>query len=366
MTEIRPLGGPAAWTGADLRRDEAGWRRPLAPAHVAEVERAMDHVRRKGLAWHEVTREDFPLDGLAVELAAVAEELENGRGVVQLKGLPVDRYRADELKALYFGLARHLGTPMYQSYDGELMGEIRDEGPDVGLVHGQMTEADGSAFLSSRSRSQSDGPLRWHTDRTDVIGLLCAGAPAEGGTSRLASAIAIHDAMVRRRPDLAALLYEPIWRNMLGDEADGAERVFGMPVFNVKDGRFASYYSRTYVEAAQKLAGTPKMTAAQWQALDMLAELGDELCFGMDLEPGDLQLINDHVVYHGRTGYRDDPASGPGAPPLPGLDLHAQRPRAARKFRRAVRRDAGRASARRHPPGRRRGHPHAVRLRHAR
>ena len=45
-------------------------------------------------------------------------------------------------------------------------------------------------------------------------------------------------------------------------------------------------------------------------ALDLLAELAEELCFEMRLAPGDIQLLNNHVVYHARTPFTDDPAAG--------------------------------------------------------
>ena len=200
-----------------------------------------------------------------------------------------------------------------------------------------MTNPDGTPFLSSRARAQSTEPLRWHTDRTDVVGLLCVGEPAEGGTSRLASAVAIHDEMVRRRPDLAALLYETIWRSRLGEETGGADSIYGLPVFTVTDGKFASHYSRTYVEAAQKLEQTPKMTPAQWEALDMLASLGEEFCYEMELEAGDMQFLNNHVVYHARSAFRDDPATGRIREPVPHLAGHAQQPPAAGELRDPVR-----------------------------
>ena len=38
----------------------------------------------------------------------------------------------------------------------------------------------------------------------------------------------------------------------------------------------------------------------------MLMATAQELCFEMTLEPGDLQLINSHVTYHGRTPFEDD------------------------------------------------------------
>jgi hypothetical protein len=257
-----------------------------------------------------MTRRDFPLDVLAHELVGAADELENGRGVVKLTGVPVDRYNDTDLRRLFWGIGLYLGTPVYQSAKGELMGLICDEGAQVGQTRGQMVDENGQAFLSSRARAQSTQLLRWHTDRTDVVGLLCTGEAAEGGTSRVTSAVAIHDEMVRRRPDLAALLYGDITRSRLGEESGGGETTYDLPVFTRHDGKFATHYSRTYVEAAQKLPGVTPMSDEQWAALDLLAELGDELCFEMDLNKGDIQLLNNHVVYHARGEFRDDPATG--------------------------------------------------------
>ncbi|MDG2480667.1 MAG: TauD/TfdA family dioxygenase [Alphaproteobacteria bacterium] len=310
MEQQQSMGGRAAWTGDDLRADEAGWRLPLSEAAKDEIDKALAFAETRGCAWHEVDAGCFPLSGFAADLAAAADELEYGRGVIQFKGLPVERYSKDQLKTIFYGIASHLGQPVYQSASGELLGEIRDEGAEVGKLRGQLTNADGTAFLSSRARVQSPQPLRWHTDRTDVVGLLAVGMAAEGGASRLCSAVAIHDAMIARRPDLAELLYHTIHRSRLGEEVDGAGETYPLPVFTVTDGRFASHYSRTYVEAGQTLAQTPQMTSQQWEALDLLASLGDELGYEMDLEPGDMQFLNNHVVYHARGDFKDDPATG--------------------------------------------------------
>ena len=42
------------------------------------------------------------------------------------------------------------------------------------------------------------------------------------------------------------------------------------------------------------------------EALDFLAEVAEE-SHGMMFEPGDIQLINNHVIYHARTAYEDAP-----------------------------------------------------------
>jgi len=83
-----------------------------------------------------------------------------------------------------------------------------------------------------------------------------------------------------------------------------------MPVFGLRDGRLTSQYSRTFVENAQRLPGVPPLTDAQNAALDLWAEVCEELCYSMDMQPGDIQLLNNHLVYHARTTYEDDPTPG--------------------------------------------------------
>jgi hypothetical protein len=48
----------------------------------------------------------------------------------------------------------------------------------------------------------------------------------------------------------------------------------------------------------------------QWEALDMLSNLADELSFEMSFAPGDIQFVNNHVIYHARTAFEDDAVSG--------------------------------------------------------
>ena len=306
----RPLDGPFVWHGQDLLRDES-WCRPWSADELAEIDRALAVAKRRGLAWQDLEREDFPLEGLAETLAWITRELEDGRGLVKLTGLPVTRYGEEDLRLLWMGLGRNLGTPVFQDSHGQMMRDIRDEGGDLGARHGRMTNAaDGREFLSSKARTYSNGLLRYHTDRTDVVGLLTVRQAKSGGLSKIASTAAIHNEMLARRAELLELLFRPIHRSRLGEEADGAERTYPLPVFGLCEGKLTSHYSRTYVEAAQMLNGTPRMSDAQWEALDLLAELAEELRYEMRLAPGDIQLLNNHVVYHARTPFVDDPASG--------------------------------------------------------
>jgi len=302
-----PISGPMVWPGEELARS-TDWIRPLSAAALAEIDAALRSVQARGLHWRDVRKADFPLPGGAVELARVGRDLEWGRGLVLLRGLPVARYSEDELRTIWWGLGCHLGTAVYQNAHGELIGEVRDEVRLYGEVAPPAVPK--SEGVTSRAKARSSGPLRWHTDRCDVVGLLCVRAARRGGTSRVVSVPAVSNAIRARRPDLHALLCADYHRSRQGEEAGGEGSCYALPIFAMRDGKFTTQYSRTFVEAAQKIAGVPRLTPAQDEALDLLAGVCDELGHEMVLEPGDIQLLNNHVVYHGRTAYEDTPEAG--------------------------------------------------------
>ena len=306
MSEIQPqvIEGPEAWHGRDMASDPR-WQFQLSGDDIAELEAALKTLRSRGLAWRNLTiKADFPLYRFAEKLERVAKELEEGGGLVNIKGFPVDRFNDEDLKRIWYGVCLNLGTPIYQNYHGELLRDIVDEQQDTDAVNGnRLLAKDGSVFHSSRTASR--GPLRFHTDRADVVGLFCIQQAAKGGISQLASSVRVNNEIVKRRPDLAALLYDVIHRSRHGEEKDGRLNVYGIPVFGVRDGKFTSHYSRTYLEAAQELDTVPQMSDAQWEALDLLTEVAAEVCMEMSFEPGDMQLLNNHVIYHARTAYED-------------------------------------------------------------
>ncbi len=302
---------PGGWTGDELRQ-ESGWTLSWSAEELAGLESTLESCARRGLAWQEVTREEFPLNQVLREkLDDIAQELEEGRGFVKIEGLPIARYSEEEIRLLWFGLGCHLGHPRFQDSHGQLMREIKDEGGDLGSRHGRIVVGDdGDAFLSSKARTYGPGELRFHTDRCDVVGLLCLGQAKSGGLSQIASTIAVHNAILEQRPDLLDLLYRPYTRSRLGEEDGGETATYDLPVFGLRNGKLTSHYSRTYIEAAQMQAGVEKLSPAQWEAIDLLAATAERLSYAMRLEPGDIQLLNSHVTYHAREAFEDSPAEG--------------------------------------------------------
>ena len=303
-TPRTPLTGRAAWRGADLDRS-GDWIRTLEPAHIDEIDAALRAVATRPL--FAFGRADFPLPHTSALLADISNELENGRGMVRLRGLPVDRYSEDDLRQIFWGIGRHLGTAIYQNARGEIMGEVRDE---TKRANPTFIPTEEGRVASARARSRSTGPLRWHTDRCDVIALMCVRNAQEGGLSKLASIPTIHNEILRRRPDLLELLCQDYWRSRPADE-DGLPggNVYAQPIFGFANGKITSQYSRTYVEQAQEVPTVPRLTAAQNEALDMIAAIADETCLHSPFAAGDIQLLNNHVIYHGRTAYKDNPTT---------------------------------------------------------
>jgi hypothetical protein len=303
-TDRIPFQTRAAWRGQELTASNA-WVRPLGVRELGEIAAALEASRRVPL--FEIGKHDFPLDATADFLAGVSEELEDGIGMVRISGIDAERYTEDELRRIFWGMCSHLGTAMYQNSRGEIMGEVRDEWRDPNpsfIDHGQ------GRVKSSRARSRSTGPLRFHTDRCDVIALLCARNAKTGGVSKLASSVTIFNEILKRRPDLIEVMLRDFWRCRPEDEDGGpGGRIFALPIFGIRDGKLTSQYSRTFVEQAQEFPEVPRLTPAQIEAMDLLAEIAEEVCVHAPFAPGDLQLLNNHVVYHGRTAYEDDAAA---------------------------------------------------------
>lgn len=307
------IDAPYAWKGADLQH-KTSWLRPFRADELGEIDAALQSVKRRGLDLFDIEREDFPLPAFSAELEKISQELETGRGMIMLRGLPLS-YSPDDLRIVYWGIGTHLGTAVSQNHAGELLGVVKDFGIPV-----ENTKRRGS--------KTADG-LEFHSDRCDVVGLLCVRKAKSGGASRIVSAAAIHNEILRRRPDLIDVYYDDWVVSWQGEEPPGQGRTYPRPIFGFRDGHFTGMFSPAYVKFAQEFPEVPRHTPEQIEALALYSELANELALDMHFEPGDIQLVNNHLTYHGRTQFEDWPEedrkrvllrlwlSVPGSRPLP-------------------------------------------------
>jgi hypothetical protein len=289
-------------THAEWRRDDVAdsslWTEQFVSAELLELEQAMRHAQTLGDDFLQLTKQNFPLPTVANRLRRIENELINGRGFALLRGLSRQKYSNDELCLLYWGIGLHLGNPWPQNKHGHMLGDVTDQGKtrgDYGVRGNELP-----------------GPLPYHSDGSDLVGLLCLQMAAEGGLSAISNALAIHNDLVREHPELAAELYQPQPNDFRGEQAPGKSNWYLMPVFTDFDNRLFVRYIRTYINASQQLPDAPRVSPRAEQAMRLLDRMTQDPKYNlmMDLQPGDMQFINNYHVLHARTDYRDDRASG--------------------------------------------------------
>ena len=287
-----PIAGPKAWRGADLAADPA-WIVTFTDAELAEIDRALVTARAGGRALIDVGREHFPLATLTARLGRILTEIHTGRGFVLLRGLPVERYGDDDVGLILWGLGRHLGTPLYQNPQGDLLGHVYDHGRTYGNIDVRGYET--NAYLP------------YHTDAGDMVGLLCLRRGLEGGLSSIVSSVTVHNEILARHPEYLGLLYNGFYyirREAALTERGVSERP--IPVFGYAEGMVSCRYIRNQINAGAVKRGAP-LAAFETAALDHLDEQTRraDLRLDMDLRPGDIQLINNYTILHSRTGFVD-------------------------------------------------------------
>jgi hypothetical protein len=287
ITEVR---GPGDWRGAEVA-DSGEWRIKFSAAHQAELRSAVGAVESAGPGLADFSREDFPLPTLGPILDSLVDELMNGRGFVLLQDAPVADLGEQQCEILALGLGRHVGRTVPQAPEKYLQ-HVRDLGVDPS----------GSTSYSY----QHSGQLGYHADPNDIVALLCIRPAKSGGLSCIVSSVAVHNEVVRTRPDLAEVLYRPWWRDRRS--GDGPDSFYQSPVYTTDSaGRLSTSYGPDYMRSALRGAHVPPFSPAQREAMELLDRLNSDRRFmlAMDLRPGDMQFLNNHVTLHSRTEYVD-------------------------------------------------------------
>lgn len=298
MSTPRILEPRCAWRAADVA-DESIWTEQLSREELEELDAALRAALEKSTDVLEITRDDFPLPGLAKRLAQIEHELIDGRGFVRIRGIERDRYDQAEMEMLYWGIGMHLGSPWPQNKYGHVLGDVTDQGKAADDPTARGNEIGGAA-------------LPFHCDGSDLVGLMCLQDGREGGLSAVANSVSIHNVLVEESPELAEALYGPLPYDYRGEQAEGGKPYYSVPCFTEWKGRLFVRCIPPYILASQRHAEAPRLSGAEKAGLARVVELADDPDFHvhMKLEPGDIQFINNFHVLHGRTAYADDRSGG--------------------------------------------------------
>lgn len=284
----------SAWKGADLAGDDS-WIVTLADADIDALVSTARGCIARGLAAPAARREDFPLGAFGREVEGWAREINQGRGFVLVRGLPVDRLDDLEIRTIFWGLGLHLGQPISQNAYGDVLGDVRDEGVKMGsgTVRGYRTNE----------------RLLFHTDRCEIVGLLCLQPAMKGGLSSIVSSTRIYNEIARSHPEyLEPLFHGYIYASM---EEGGGHTTTRVPIYSVAAGVVSCRIQRNTIENTRKM-GLFEYSALELEALAYMDALANsaEMRLDMNLARGDMQFINNYTTMHSRTAFEDWPEPG--------------------------------------------------------
>jgi len=295
MPEIltTPVLGPSVWRGEDIARTR-DWQITFEPEHIAELQ-AIHRQASTVAALDALDLGTFP--ALQALMRKVHFELTQSYGFVLLRGFPMGAFTVPETELLYLALGRFLGRRISQNSYGDVLGHVRDEGKRV------KTTGDTRGVRGYLSNEE----LLFHTDLGDVVGLLCINKAAEGGMSSISSSMTVYNEILAEHPE-----YLPAYYNgfaFRSTEADGKPVEWRLPVYTYHNGLLSCAIRRMAIETA-RINGMP-YTDLENQALEHLDRTARraDLRYDMQLEPGDIQLLNNFVTFHARTNFvdSDDP-----------------------------------------------------------
>lgn len=296
-TPLRPVTGPTAWTGEEMT-GRTDWIHHLEDAEISELEAAGRRFVTENPDLRCVTRNDYPLPVCGPALEQWVADMDSGRGFVLVRGLRTDLYSDALSGAIFFLVGLHLGTPMPQNQLGNLLDHV---------VATSGKSLDDPEALPSRVRSK----LEFHSDSSDVVGLMCLRGAARGGESRLISAAALYNRVLAARPDLAPLMFENWHWDWYKQDHDAPSSTYVSPMISVVDGIFSLYAGGSMILSAQDYPETPRLTDAQRELLTLITAIttDDTLPLDMEFQPGDMQWLLNYAALHSRREYDDHPAS---------------------------------------------------------
>ena len=278
-----------------MLKDPSQWLYRLSAEDVQDLERAALNYLSLDRDIGEIGKDDFPLTHFKQHLTDLKAKLLKGVGVELVRGLPVESYSKEFVATIFCGIGAHLGSARSQNAQGHILGHVRDVGLDAGDV--------GTRIYQTSVRQT------FHTDSTDVVGLLCLQAARSGGESLLVSAETLYNQMQQQRPDLVPLLFDVVATDRRGEVPEGEKPYFEIPVLSWYEGLLTVQYQRQYVDSAQRFADVPELSQKHIEALDYFDKLANdpELHFSMQLQAGDMQFVYNHSQLHDRTNFTDWP-----------------------------------------------------------
>jgi Taurine catabolism dioxygenase TauD, TfdA family len=313
-----PIDSSHAWLASDIRDTPERWTTHLDVPEQESAIRMVKHVAEQlsvsnAVAdthrLHEISRRTCITGAGGMQSALVTlisrlrDELSvtrrTGLGFHLLRDVPLDAFVDGDAGAevFFYCLGLVFGEPGAQNNAEELLGHVRDQ-----FV---ADSAHGNTVKGSIRQFKTNEFIDFHCDLADVVGLLCLHpAAVSGGASRIASSVSVYNELLRRNRTLAARLFKP----MQLDSRNSS----GINLVNVEPSRYYDGILRTFIhleyfETVERHPDAYTLSDIDREVIRQYREIANDPTFALDMnfKRGDIQLISNHVVVHGRDAYDD-------------------------------------------------------------
>ena len=177
-----------AWRGGDFSKDDISF--DLSHRQVAALEDVVLRVRKARLPLGEIGPDHCHHRWLDDDLERVFDDIQEGRGIVIVRGLPVAAHSVDDIKTMFWALGTHFGVT-----ECARLSAGPSQGRDPTRPAGECSRLPKPPRVVAACRFGADR-------RPDGVR-----QAREGGYSQYASGLALHNEMLATRPDLMPVLY---------------------------------------------------------------------------------------------------------------------------------------------------------------
>ena len=282
-----PITDQCAWKGQDISTKK-DWIIELDSHLISVLDNALHFIKGLNKSAPNFKKSDVPIkdDAFLDLINNISEALENGYGFIVIRGLDPLLYNEEALIDMFYILGVYLGDSVYQNKDKQLLGYVENVG--------DLSKKETRVY-------QTNAYLPYHSDLSDVVGLISIRKAKIGGESSLVSFASVYNTILKEYPEYLAYYYHPAYYHHLGSNNPSIS-----PIFSYWEGKLACRYLRKYIELGHEKINIP-ISRVQTDALDIFDEISHRPEYRLDmmLEPGDIQLCNNYVVMHSRKSFED-------------------------------------------------------------
>jgi hypothetical protein len=298
--EVAPALPESFTWDAESLQARTTWRMQIAGETLNEFQQAVSGLVPDNALLDNYYHGDVVIPGLERLARRIHDELQYGSGVVWLQSIPDTDFSPAQMKFFYLAIGEAMGNTM-GNY-GRLY-DVRDYG--------------GSYRKERIPVSQTHAATGFHTDSSarntmpDVVALLCLQPALTGGESLIVSAARIHEELRQTDLETLTILYREFIRDVVTPGRDDSSLSNNrFPIFSqgLYSPGVSFRYMRYWIEKGH-LEANIELTGREFAALDTLDELLrlPQLTVKFKLEAGDHLWVNNHLVAHNRTEYREHP-----------------------------------------------------------